>query len=99
MRSRTGTADGDSLAAEVLRFLDIGPRVESIVELLMKIGNADEICAAEASVNQMPRANDRRIDLPGNQRGDGQRVARHEDELHVQPMLSEQAALARHPHV
>ena len=57
-----------------------------------------KICAAETSVDEVPWANDRRIDLTSDQRGDGQRIARHQDKLHVQPMLFEQATLARDPH-
>src|SRR5919108_4765603 len=98
MRSGTRAADGDTFAAEIFGFFDIGPRVESKVELLMKTCDADEICAAETGVNEVPGADDRRIDLTGNQRRNRQRVPRHQDELHVQAVLFEQAALASHPH-
>src|SRR4029453_4996069 len=98
MRSRTGAANGDPLAPKILRFLDVGPRVEPKVELLMKIGDAVEGRAAETSVSGGPRANNRRINLPGNQRSDGQRIARHQNKLHVESMLFEEATLARHPY-
>ena len=45
----------------------------------------------------MTGADDRSVDLAGEQSGDGQRIARHEDELHVDAILFEQAAVARHP--
>ena len=54
MRSRTGAADGDPLAPKILRFLDVGPRVEPKVELLMKIGDADEVRAAETALTRCP---------------------------------------------
>src|SRR4030095_3566881 len=98
MRSRTGAADGDPLAPKILRFLDWWPRVEPKVELLMKIGDADEVRAAETSVDEVSRANNRRVNLPGAQRSDGQRIQRHQNKLHVESMLFEQATLARHPH-
>src|SRR5262249_13826061 len=98
MRSRTGTADSDPLAPQILCFFDIGPRVESKVELLIKIGNADKVRAAETGVIEMSRTNDRRIDLPGDKRGHGQGIARHQNELHVQTMLFEQTELARNPY-
>src|SRR5262245_49071631 len=98
MRSRTGTADGDPLAPKILRFLNVGPRVEPKVELLMEIGDANEVGAAETGVNEMTRTNNRRIDFSGNQGGHGQGIARHQNELHVQTMLFEQATLARYPH-
>src|SRR5262245_50549260 len=97
MRGRTWAADGNPLTPQILRFFDVRPRVEPKVELLMKIGNANEVRAAETGVNEMTRTNDRRIDFPGDQRGHGQGITRHQNELHVQTMLFKQAALACYP--
>src|SRR5688572_31957788 len=97
MRSGARAADGNPLATEIFRLLNVGARVEPVVELLMKIGDADQIGAAHPGVDEMAGADNRRVDLAGDQCCHRQGIPRHENELHIDAMLFKYAAVPRHP--
>ena len=99
MRRRSRTADCDPFAVEVFRLLDLWSHIMTEVQFLIKVGDTDDIRAAQPGIDEVAGTDDRGVDLAGKQRSDGQRIARHEDELHVDAILFEQAAVARHPDV
>src|SRR5688572_22240753 len=97
MRSGAGSANGYALAAKIVGLLYLGSRVQPEVELLVKVGDADEIGAAEPGVDKVAGPNDGCIDFTGQQCRDSQGIARHEDKLRVQAVLLKKPALLGHP--
>src|ERR1044071_6711439 len=97
MGSRSGTADRDTLAAQVFCFLDLGSHVQTIIELEVKVGDADEIRAAQPGVEEMPWPDDRGIDFTSEQRRNRERISRHQNKLRIEAVLLEQPEVARDP--
>jgi hypothetical protein len=98
MRGRAGPAGGYLFASEIRRLFDFRPAGQRKVELLKKIGDADDVDATDGGVEDVSRSAQPHVDLGREQRGDSQRAVGHDDILQIQPVLLEDTLLLGDPH-
>src|SRR4249920_3905079 len=98
MRGRAGSASGYLLAPEIRRLFDFRPAGQCKVELLKKIGDADDVDATDGGVEDMSRSAQTHVDLAREQRGDRQCSVGHDDVLQIEPMLLKNTLLLSDPH-